>query len=102
MGVSTSCGVMIGVPYEYLQEQLEALEDYTLDEMIDNGELYTGSIYYDSGRDDNIVGLFIKRTNGYVELEEDDLLDKSEKIVSELEAKFPTVEWKLYLTLDVT
>ena len=92
MGVSTSCGIMVGLPYKQIQEQLEALEDYTLDEMIDDGELETGSIYYDSDRGDNIVGMFIKRTNGSVELEEDGLLDKSEKIVTELEEKFPTIK----------
>lgn len=32
MGVSTSVGIMVGLPYEELQEQLEALEIYTLDE----------------------------------------------------------------------
>jgi hypothetical protein len=97
---------MIGLPYKELKALVknfdEDVYDIDIDEMINNGDLEIGSIYYDSDRKDNIVGLFIETTSSYQELMKDNLQPAGAAAVKELENMIPAIGWKLYLTLDVT
>lgn len=106
MGVSTSCILMVGLPYKELKALVEGFDEdiynTNLDERINNGEVEIGSVYYDSTREDNIIGLSVQSTKSWTELTEDVLYGNSSAAVKELEGMFPPVEWKLYLTLDVT
>lgn len=99
MEISTNCGLIIGLPYGEFVEALDtekvSVEDFT--EMIDNGELDVGSIYYDSSRDENIVGKWLSQP---ASLREITLENEGEflKISGELKDQFPNIEFKLYVT----
>ncbi|SFB74575.1 hypothetical protein SAMN05216344_102204 [Polaromonas sp. OV174] len=51
MGISTDAKLMFGVQYDELSE----LEN--LDELLDDGDLDSASPYYDSARDEWVVGI---------------------------------------------
>lgn len=99
MGISTNSGLIIGLPYDEFVEALDtekvSVEDFT--EMIDNGELDVGSIYYDSSRDENIVGKWLTEPSAIREITPE--MDvKVLKICEELEKQFPKIEFNLYVT----
>lgn len=99
MGISTNCGLIIGLPYDEFVAALNLEEQDVegFDELIDNGELDVGSIYYDSPRDENIVGKWVNQPDYLKEVtleNEGDFL----KISNELKGQFPDVEFKLYVT----
>jgi hypothetical protein len=106
MGIDTRCGLMVGLPYKDLKALVngfdEGLYDIDIDEMINNGQLDLGSVGYDSDRRNNVVGLFIKTTSGYSELTEDSFFTNGVAAEKELEDMIPTIEWKVYLTLEIT
>jgi hypothetical protein len=105
MGIDTRCGLMVGLPYKELKALVNGFDedvyDIDIDELIDNGELEIGSIGYDSSRKDNIVGLFVHTTGSFSVLTEH-TQSESTNAREELENMIPTIDWKLYLTLDVT
>ena len=67
MSTIYACSIMFGLPYKTFLERLP--EEFDLDEMIYNGELDIGSIYYDSPRDKNIVGFVLQRTGSNVKFD---------------------------------
>ena len=99
MGISTNCGLIIGLPYDEFVGALnldeQDVEDF--DELIDNGELDVGSIYYDSPRDENIVGKWLTEPSSLREITPE-MDAKVLEICEELEKKFPDIEFKLYVT----
>lgn len=100
MGVSTNCGLMVGLPYKELKAlSTEAGRD-DLDDLIYNGELDIGSIYYGSDMEDNIVGEWLTTTSNSIEITPE-LEDVGLKICEGLVKDYPNVEFKLYLTLSI-
>lgn len=98
MGISTNCGMIVGLPYKEFVTALNTREDVeNFEEMIDNGELDIGSIYYDSPRDENIVGKWLSEPSVLKEIKEDDN-EKFLAVAQELEKQFPNILFKLYLT----
>ena len=101
MGVSTNCGLIVGLPYKEMQGLfIEAGRD-DLDVLIDNGKLDIGSIYYGSDREDNIVGEWLITTSNSKELTPG-LKYSGLKIYEGLVKDYPNVEFKLYLALSIT
>lgn len=103
MGVSTNCGLMVGLPYEEFEKALQDSGEGSegLDEAIDSGELDCGSTYYDSPREENIVGKWLfgsTECKEIIEADEEAFLETAQ----ELERQFPTILFKLYMTLDVS
>lgn len=101
MGISKSCGLMIGVPYKEMKELFTKAGRNDLDELIDYDKLDIGSIYYDSDREDNIVGEWLTTTSGSIEILPE-WEGKGLKICESLEKDYPDIEFKLYLTLSIT
>lgn len=102
MGVSTNCGLMVGLPYEEFEAALEelGLDVDLLDRGLDNDTLDCGSIYYDSQREGNIVGKWLFAPTWCKEIiEEDD--EAFLETAKELEKQFPNITFKLYMTLNV-
>jgi hypothetical protein len=90
---------MVGLPYDEfvsaLPEGENSFEEF--EDLIDNGGLDIGSIYYDSPRDENIVGKFLTQSSSLQEI----TLDKEDEFIkttAELIKQFPNIEFKLYLT----
>lgn len=101
MGISKGCGLIIGVPYKEMQELFTKAGRSDLDELIDYGKLDIGSIYYDSDREDNIVGEWLTTTSDSIEISPE-LEAKGLKICEAFVKDYPNVEFKLYLTLSIT
>lgn len=103
MGISTNRGLMVGLPYKEMQDLFTKAGRDDLDDLIDYGELDIGSIYYDSDREDNIVGKWLITTSSSIEISPEEL-EGAEiyKLRKQLVKDFPNVEFKLYLTLDIT
>jgi uncharacterized Zn finger protein len=99
MGISTNCGLMIGLPYKEFIEALNTSDDSIeeFEEFIDHGELDIGSIYYDSPRDENIVGKWLINPNYLSEI----TLEKEKeflKISNAFKEQYPDIEFKIWLT----
>lgn len=101
MGISKNCGLMVGLPYKEMQELFTKAGRDGLDDLIHDGELDVGSIYYDSDRKDNIVGKWLITTSNSIEISPE-LEDAGLKICEALVKDYPNVEFKLYLTLSIT
>lgn len=101
MGISKNCGLMVGLPYKEMQDLFTKAGRDNLDELIDYDELDIGSIYYDSDREDNIVGKWLTTTSGSIEISPK-IEYAALKIYETLVEDFPNVEFKLYLTLSIT
>jgi hypothetical protein len=90
---------MVGLPYDEFVNALpvgwHSAEEFK--DLIDNGGLDIGSIYYDSNRDENIVGKFLTQPSSLQGITFE-RLDESIKIGNELKKQFPNIEFKLYLT----
>jgi hypothetical protein len=99
MGISTECSLMVGLPYDEfvsaLPEGENSFEEF--EELIDNGGLDIGSIYYDSNRNENIVGKFLTQPSSLREITLEKI-DESIELSNELKKQFPNIEFKLYLT----
>lgn len=98
MGMSLGCGVMVGLPYK---EMSKYFNDNELRELIWDGLLDVGSIYYDSPYEENIVGIWVKTTSWFAQIDLSLLLEKA----STMEILIPQLknaELKTYLTLRVT
>lgn len=96
MGVYHSCGLIVGLPYDEILESGYDQED--LDEKIDYGEIDIGSIYYDSGRDANIVGIWVvEGQTKQVTLDDPEIND----IIKSFEETFD-LKPKVFVTLNIT
>ena len=99
MSIDTSTVIMVGLPYEdFLNEGI--LDEEELDKMIDDDELHCGSYYYDSGRDENIIGFTVIATERYTEIDTDGVAEILH-YQAEFKAQFG-VPGKIYLTLSIT
>lgn len=94
MSIDSDCGIMVGLPYTKIDH------DKLIDDMIDNGDLEITSCYYDSLRDQNIVGIWAVYGDG----KEFDLTSLGYEI-QKAKIKFFDLtrhEAKIYLALHIT
>lgn len=98
MSVDSDCGIMVGLPYDSIIRADD--EDTLLDDLIDNSDLEITSCYYDSDRDQNIVGFWAV----YGDQTEFDLTSLGYEI-QEAKMKFFDLvgqEGKVYIALHIT
>lgn len=99
MSIDTSAVIMVGLPYdEFLNQGI--IDEDELDQLIDDDELTSGSYYYDSGREQNVVGFIVISTERYAEIDEDVMADILYH-QKEFKAKFH-VPGRIYLTPSIT
>jgi hypothetical protein len=98
MSIDTGCGIMLGLPYD---EMCTLAGKEIVDKMIDNDTLQVGSIFYDSRRDYNIVGIWIEYVDGgYTKV--DNFSQSYLKAVQKLPEELQGLELNTYLTNHVT
>lgn len=97
MSVSTYASIIVGLPYT---EMLKYFDKDTLDELIYNGDLDRGSIYYDSPLEQNIIGVFIVKTGSHTILHMEVLEEKC-RTLEFLIPQLANAELKTYLTLFI-
>ena len=101
MSVSTNCSLIVGLPYKEMQDLFTEAGRDDLDELIYDGKLDIGSIYYDSNREDSIVGEWLITTSNLIEITPE-LEYRGLKIYEGLVKDYTDVEFKLYLALNIT
>lgn len=97
MSIYYDCGIMVGLSY------VTAVSRFTeedIDRLLDDGELYAASPFYDSSKKEWLIGLWVEDVNP-IDVK---VLDKKvEKIKEQLrELIGDDVEYKVYLTMNVT
>lgn len=72
--------------------------------MIDYGELDIGSVGYDSPRELNIVGFQLQHTGNYTKLDYKKMYNTLAEVPEghKLEGLAQTLDFDIYLTLDIT
>lgn len=101
MGIDIRCKLMVGLPYEEIADHVEDKEE--LDDNIRDGVLESGSCYYDSPFDENIIGFVVTSTSSYCEIDAVNLSHpKLIEATREFIKLFPSLTPKLYMTLDIT
>jgi hypothetical protein len=98
MSVESDCGIIVGLPYNSIIRADD--EDTLLDDLITDGDLERSSCYYDSPRDQNIIGFWAL----YGDQTEFDLTSLGYEI-QEAKTKFKDLtgqEGKVYVALHIT
>jgi hypothetical protein len=98
MSIDTGCGIILGLPYN---EMCTLVGKGIVDEMIDNDTLQVGSIFYDSVRDWNVVGIWIEYTDGGCE-KIDNFSQSYLEAVQKLPKELQGLELGTYLTCHIT
>jgi hypothetical protein len=98
MSVSTECGIMVGRLFEDIVAA--GFDRAALEEMLDDGDVVSGSHYYDSSPDENIIGWQVGKTDTYFELDAVQLSSTC-KAASEKFLRVFGVQPKTYVTLFV-
>lgn len=98
MSVQNGCGIMVGLPFKDMLKYFSAEE---LRELIYDGQLDVGSIYYGSPYEENIVGIWLSNTFGHKLI---DMTLLSEKVAT-MEILIPQLKYAeldTYLSLRIT
>jgi len=99
MGMSINCGLMVGLMHDEILET--GFDEDEFDEMICDGDLDIGSIYYDSDRDENVVGFWLFNDNKIRSIDAEELQQRITKQTEKFVGLFG-VQPKLFVTLNVT
>ena len=95
MGISSSTKIIVG---HYYDDLVDLLGEDELNELIDDCELETGSIYYDSSREQNVIGYAII-SDSIIELDSL-IMQEIEEAKSLFEKTY--MKPKVFVTLDIT
>ena len=102
MSTSYACSIMFGLPYKELTSLLTYEESEILDEMLYDGDLDYGSIGYDSSPRSNIVGVTLLSASSYTELNMVTFTHYKSVAAVRLADCFPSIKFKIFLTLYIT
>lgn len=83
MGIDISSKLIVGLPYDELVEGFDEDRQELLNEMLDDGELDYASPYFDSPRDEWIVGFSVTPHGDDLEILYDEMIDASRSFISE-------------------
>lgn len=98
MSVSTSSGIMVGLPYAAVLAT--GIKEDLLQSCLDDETIASSSRYYDSSPKDNLVGFWVYEPADHVEFNPADLVKRVEKLSRGFRALFG-VDAKVYSTLFV-
>lgn len=100
MSIDTDAGIMLGLPYK---EMLKYFDENDLNDLIDVGDLGVGSIYYDSPRGENIVGIWLAHPSRMKEVDLKVIIYLSKTLTTNLDIpQLKNAELKTYVTLSIT
>lgn len=99
MSTSYNCGLMVGLMYDDVIENM-TIDEEDLEELFDDGTLDIASYCYDSARDENVVGFWVNNPNNKRELDLADMLFRIETLSKDFE-KLLGIKPKLFNTLFV-